>query len=293
MINKGLSYVGLYFLYLLSFLPFWMIYIISDILFVIIYYVIGYRKKVVKENLQNAFPEKTAEERLNIERKFYCYLADLIMETIKMFTISKNEIERRFLAKNPELVYDTLAKGKSIIAATGHYCNWEMGGQRLSIGIANPRIIVYKPLTNEVFDKGFNKMRSQFGAILVTMKNTVRKMVEYRHTATFSVLVSDQTPVKGESKYFTEFLNQPTAVFLGIEKLAKMIDCIVIFCDIRRVKRGYYECTLVPLFDDPKNTVEYEITNAHVHYLEKVIREEPAYWLWSHRRWKYKPDDIN
>lgn len=292
MINKGLSYVGLFFMLLLSLLPFWILYLISDLLFVIIFHVVKYRRKVVQENLANAFPEKTIEERREIERKFYGFLCDLIVETIKMFTISKKEIERRVKGNNAEVILDAFAKGKSVLGAVGHYGNWEMAGQRLSSAMTQPRVIVYKPLSNEVFDNAFLKMRSRFGATLVTMKNTLRKMMELRKEVSFSVLVSDQTPVQHEVNYFTEFLNQPTAVFLGLEKLARLMNCIVVFCDIRRVKRGYYECTIVPLFDDPKNTAPNEITEAHVKYLEKVIREEPAYWLWSHRRWKFKPGDI-
>ena len=155
------------------------------------------------------------------------------------------------------------------------------------------RIIVYKPLQNEVFDNMFNKVRARFGAILVSMKQTLRTMIAFKNDLTFSVLVSDQTPVKHEINYFTEFLNQPTAVFLGIEKLAKLIDAAVIFYRIERVKRGYYTYTLVPLIDNPKEAIGHEITEAHVHYLEKMIQEKPQYWLWSHRRWKYTPEDLN
>jgi KDO2-lipid IV(A) lauroyltransferase len=293
MINKAFSYIGLGLLYLVSLLPFWVLYLISDFLFLVIFYLVGYRRKVVQENLQNAFPEKAIEERRAIEREYFRYLCDLIVETVKMFTISKKELYRRMTGANSNVVLDALARGKSVIGAVGHYGNWEIAGLRLSSELKVPAVIVYKPLTNEVFDKAFLKMRSRFGAKLVTMKNTLRTMMEYRRTPTFNVLVSDQTPVKNELNYFTEFLNQETAVFLGIEKLAKLINCVVIFCDIRRVKRGYYKCTLVPLFDDPKNTAPHEITNAHVKYLEKVIREEPAYWLWSHRRWKFKPENTN
>lgn len=291
MINKGFSYIGLGLLYLVSLLPFWMLYLISDFLFLIVYHLIGYRRKVVQENLQNAFPGKTAEERHAIEKEYFKYLCDLIVETIKMFTVSKKELERRMTGANAEVLLDALASGKSVVGAVGHYGNWEIAALRLSSELEYPTMIVYKKLSNDIFDKAFLNMRTRFGAKLVTMENTFRAVMQNRHTPTFDVLVSDQTPVKGETNYFTEFLNQETAVFLGIEKLAKFIDCIVIFCDIRRLKRGYYHCTLVPLFDDPKNTAPYEITNAHVKYLEKVIREEPAYWLWSHRRWKFKPED--
>jgi KDO2-lipid IV(A) lauroyltransferase len=124
------------------------------------------------------------------------------------------------------------------------------------------------------------------------MKLVLRKMVELKNEPFLTVLLGDQTPVRHESTYFTNFLNQSTPVFLGVEKMAKSFDCEVYFCDIRKVKRGYYTYTAVPLIEDPKAAAPHEITKAHVQYLEKVIREEPEYWLWSHRRWKFKPEDI-
>ena len=293
MINKALSNVGVFFLYLLSLSPFWLLYLISDLLFFLIYYVVKYRRKVVQENLLNAFPEKSLGERSFIEKEYFKYLADLIMETVKMFSISTKQLQKRMLPGNEVYLHDAFKRGKSVLGAVGHYGNWEMAGLRMSMETDKRRLIVYKPLSNEVWDEAFKKMRSRLGATLVSMKMTMRKMVEFRKELTFSVLVSDQTPVKSEIKYFTSFLNQPTAVFLGVERMAKMIDCVVVFCDTRRLKRGYYQCTLIPLFEDPKNTAEYEITDAHVKYLDKVIREAPQYWLWSHRRWKYKPGDVN
>ncbi len=293
MINKGFSYVGLFFLYLLSLLPFWILYLLSDFIFIFVYYVFGYRRKVVEENLRNSFPEKTVGERRIIERKFYRHLCDLIVETVKMFTISKKRLERRITGKNINIAEDALKRGRSVIGAVGHYGNWEIANLRASYETVYPKIVVYKSLTNKVFDEAFRKMRSRFGAILVDMPNATRTMMEYRHNSAFNLLVSDQTPVKGDMNYFTEFLNQPTAVFLGIEKMAKLLNSVVIFCDIRKVKRGHYECTFVPLISEPKTTAPYEITEAHVRYLEKVIREQPEYWLWSHRRWKFKPENTN
>lgn len=293
MIKKGLSGIGIFFLYLMSLLPFWILYRISDLLFVLLFYITGYRRKVVQENLRNSFPQKSQAELDAIEKKYFRYLADLIVEVIKMFTISKRQIAKRMVGTNPEIMKEYFDRGKSIICAVGHYGNWELAGMQLSLVTDERRLVVYKPLSNEHFDEAFLKMRSRFGATLVNMKNTMRRMVEFRKELMFAALVSDQTPVKGEATYFTTFLNQPTAVFLGIEKLAKMLDCAVFYCDIRRVKRGYYKGTLIPLFDNPKATAEYEITEAHVRCLENIINEEPQYWLWSHRRWKFKPGDNN
>jgi KDO2-lipid IV(A) lauroyltransferase len=292
MLKKGLLRLGIVFLYLTSLLPFWFLYLISDVLFVVIYYLVHYRRAVVQQNLANAFPEKSVQERLQIERKYYRYLADLIVETVKMITVSEKQIQKRVVATNSELVHEYFAKGKSIIAVAGHYCNWEMAALNFNFVTDKRFMIVYKPLSNQMFNDFFIKIRSRFGGQPVAMKQTLRKMVEYRKELTVSVLVGDQTPVKHEVNYFTDFLNQPTAVFLGIEKIAKTIDAAVVFYDMKRVKRGYYTYTLIPLTENAKETAEHEITDMHVHYLDGMIRREPQYWVWSHRRWKFRPEDM-
>jgi KDO2-lipid IV(A) lauroyltransferase len=292
MIKKGLTSLAVFFLYLISLLPFWLLYLIADFLYLILYYVLDYRRTVVQQNLQNSFPEKTEKELKLIEKKYYHHLADIFVETIKAITISKSELNRRMHLVNRELIDDYFAQNRSVITAVGHYCNWEWGVLRSSTLTDYRRLIVYKPLNDAASEKVYMRMRSKFGATMIAMKNTLRKMVEYRKEITFSVFASDQTPVREEAHYFIEFLNQPTAVFLGIEKIAKKLNSVVIFTDIRRIKRGFYQCTFIPITDEPQQTADYEITEAHVRCLEKAIREEPPYWLWSHRRWKFKPDNI-
>lgn len=291
MIKKGLSRLGIFFLYLISLLPFWILYLISDCLFGVLYYIIGYRRKVVQENLANAFPGKTAEERADIEKRYFKYLADLIVETVKMITISKEEMQRRVVVTNPEVVQRYFDKGKSVTAVAGHYCNWEWAG--LEFSIDTRLFVIYKPLTSKVFDEFFIKVRSRFGGVAVAMKQTLRTMVAHKNEFTVTVFAGDQTPVREQTNYFTDFLNQPTAVFLGIEKIAKLIDSAVIFYDMKRVKRGFYTYTIVPLVENSKDSAPYEITEAHVKYLDSMIKREPQYWLWSHRRWKFKPEDIS
>ena len=154
-------------------------------------------------------------------------------------------------------------------------------------------MIVYKPQSNEVFTDFFNKTRSRFGATMISMRQTLRKMIEFKNEPTITVLASDQTPTREDAKYFIEFLNQPTAVFLGVEKLTKVVDSVVIFYRIDLVKRGHYTYTFVPLVEDPKAIKPYGVTEIHVRYLEALIREKPEYWLWSHRRWKIKPGDVH
>ena len=293
MIKKGLSRVGTFFLYLVSLLPFWFLYLVSDVLYVILYYLISYRKGVVRENLRNSFPEKSGAERKQIEKKYFKYMADLMVETIKSVSMSKKSVQRRMICTNPELLEHYFSKEKSIIAAAGHYANWEMACLSFGFLTDRRRMIVYKPQSNEVFTDFFNKTRSRFGATMISMRQTLRKMIEFKNEPTITVLASDQTPTPGDAKYFIEFLNQPTAVFLGVEKLTKVVDSVVIFYRIDLVKRGHYTYTFVPLVEEPKATEPYGITEIHVKYLESLIRERPEYWLWSHRRWKIKPPEVH
>lgn len=292
MIKKAFFVLILGLLYLISLLPLRLLYLVADVVFFLLYYVTRYRRRVVDENLQNAFPEKSKKERDDICKQYFKYLADMLAEDVKLLTISPGEVVKRVQVHNTGLVNQAFAGGQSVIGVLGHYGNWELGALRFSQLFTQRRIIVYKPLNNKFFNNVAIKLRSRFGATLVSMKQTLRKLAEYRDERTITVMVGDQTPARPEVTYFTRFLNQPTAVFLGVEKLAKLTNSVVVFCDIRRIKRGYYECTFVPMFASPRLTAEHEITNAHVQYLEKVIRHQPQYWLWSHRRWKFKPQDF-
>jgi Kdo2-lipid IVA lauroyltransferase/acyltransferase len=292
MIKKWPSYIGVFFLYLLSLLPFWLLYIVSDILFIILYYLVGYRRKVVQENLRNSFPEKSDKERSVIEKKYFKYMADLMLETIKSVSMSEKQVQRRMVCTNPELMEHYFNQGKSIIAAAGHYGNWELACLTFGFLTDKKRLVVYKPQSSDVFTDFFNRTRSRFGTTMISMKQILRKMIEYKNELTFLVLAADQTPGWNEALYFTTFLNQPTAVFIGVEKLTSIRDCVVIFYRIDLVKRGYYTYTFVPLVENPKETKPFEITKVQVSYLESLIRENPEYWLWSHRRWKIKPGDV-
>lgn len=292
--KKGLFWVSVSFLYLISLLPFSLLYVLSDLLFLILYYVVGYRRKVVQENLANAFPEKSQEERARIEKKFYSFLADLIMESVKMFSMTEKYIMKHFRFNNIEEITKHFKDGRSVIAVTGHYGNWEWGSVITSLMFPAPVLVVYKPLADKNFDALLNNKRSRYGTVMVPMKNALRKVLEYKKNMKkyVLVLVGDQTPSGDEINYFTTFLNQPTAVFLGIEKIAKINNNPIVYFTISPYKRGYYECNIKKLIEDPISTAEHEITEIHTRELEKVIREKPEYWLWSHRRWKFKPEDV-
>jgi len=280
-------------LYLISLLPFPVLYFLSDILYIILYYIIKYRRKVVADNLSNSFPEKTKSELEQIEKRFYRYLADLILESVKTISISAREIKKRFVFKNLEVMKTYLRNGKSLIAVSGHYGNWEWGTVAIGLQLKDKALIVYKPLSDKRFEALITSMRSRFGSMMVPMKQTLRKVNEHKNDPNVLVLVGDQTPTREESRYFTSFLNQQTAVFLGVEKIALKLKTPIVYFSINRIKRGYYECVIKPLIENPELTNKYEITEAHTKELEKNICFQPEYWLWSHKRWKFSPENLN
>lgn len=286
MFNKLLTKFSIFCLTLISLLPFWVLFLLSDFLFFIFYHVFSYRKNVVDDNLRRSFPDKTIYERNLIAKQFFMYLADLIVETIKMISINADEAKKRFEILNPELLDFYVNQGRNIMVVAGHYGNWEMANV-VGFCTDKKKLVIYKPLTNKIFDQFLNHVRSKFSVLMVPMKLVMRKMVELRSEATISFFLSDQTPVVHEVKYFTDFLNQRTGMFLGVEKIAKTTNSVVVFCKVNVVKRGYYTCEFVTLVEEPKLTADYEITHLHVKFLENIINHKPQYWLWSHKRWKF------
>lgn len=277
-----------FFIHLISLLPFRVLYVLSDLGYVLLYHIISYRKTVVFENLRNAFPERSEEERREIARKFYRFLPDLLVEAVKMRSISPNEVEKRMKMFQTEELERHFRAGKGVIAVTAHYGNWELGIHRIGLFTEHPALIIYKPLRNKAFDTVYNGIRSRFGAIMVPMKLTLRKIIAYRHKPHISVFVADQTPGRSDSHYFIDFLNQKTPVYTGVEKIAKATGFPVVFCHIDRIKRGYYCCTFTTLVEEPSAVPEHGITDIHNHFTENIIRRKPELWLWSHRRWKRK-----
>lgn len=282
-------YIALPFLYLISILPFPLFYMVSDGVYFLLYRVIGYRKKVVYENLKNSFPEKTHEELKLIEKKFYHYLCDLFLETLKTLTISKKQaIKRCAFNENTKAIFKELYdQKKSCIVVMGHFGNWEWAGNSFSLINPQQLYVIYHPLSNKNFDKLMYNMRSRFGTKLYAMKDTMREMIKNRHEINATAFIADQTPAP-ESAYWTTFLNQDTPVFWGTEKIAQKLNFPVVYVTVNRVKRGYYEVNTEYLAMEPKNTKEGEISELHTKKLEKDIKAQPEVWLWSHRRWKHK-----
>ncbi|MGJ1412235.1 lysophospholipid acyltransferase family protein [Sphingobacterium thalpophilum] len=276
-------------IYIISLLPYWFLYLVSDGLYYVLYYVIAYRKTIVFQNLENAFPEKTKAERLVIAKKFYRFFPDLFIESIKLKTITAEEVRKKMTLEDEDELTRHLASGKNVIGVTSHYANWELGIHRLSLITDFPTLIVYKPLNNKDIDTVYNNMRGRFGAEMVPMKQILRHIVKLRGQPNISILVADQTPLYSDSDYFINWLNQETLVYTGAERLSRMSKAPVVYCYIgRKPKRGQYFCRFVTLVEDPTGFAEHEITDLHNRFAEQLIRENPEYWLWSHNRWKRK-----
>ncbi|MEO8759779.1 MAG: lysophospholipid acyltransferase family protein, partial [Bacteroidia bacterium] len=261
---------------------------VSDLFFVILYYGLGYRKKVVIENLRNSFPEKSEEEIKKLTIAFYKYLCDLFLETFKTLTISKKTMLKHCkMNEDAQKLFDTYyVKQQSIILVMGHLGNWEWAGAVFD-NSKHQLYVIYHRLHNAHFNDLVIKMRTRLGTKLIEMKSTLRDMVSNRKSVTATAFIADQTPFP-ENAYWTNFLNQDTPVFTGTEKISQKFNYPVIYVSIKRQKRGHYEIFAELLFDNPKETTEGEISEAHTRRLEKDIIEQPEVWLWSHRRWKHK-----
>ena len=286
---KIFSYIAYGFLKLISYLPLGVLYVFSDLVFFFVYHVAGYRKQVITTNLRNAFPEKTNDEIAKIRKEFYSHFCDSFIETIKLWTISEKEIKERCKFLQPDFFEQYKQLGKSVIAILGHYGNWEWMTSFPAWADVN-LLPIYKPLHNKVFDKFYIELRERFGAKTLPRDDTLRTMLGYRNRNEFTVTVflGDQTPNKRNIHYWTKFLNQDTPILQGTERIAKKLEQAVVFINMQKVKRGYYEVEFIPLFNNPKETVDFEITEKHTRILEEYIVKNPAYWLWSHKRWKHK-----
>ena len=273
-----------------SLLPFSILYVLSDFTYLIVYYLIGYRKKVVRENLKRSFPDKTDRELLATEKKFYHHLCDLLFESIKMATISKEEMSRRMKILNYEPLLKHYDENKSVLLITSHYGNWEWTSSfSMYLPADKPMYQVYKQQKNKLFDRLIYNLRIRFGSVNVEVNELFDVLSSLKQQGKMGMigLISDQSPSRKGIKYQSQFLNQRTPVITGTEIIAKKYDFPVYFVQIRRVKRGYYTCNPVPICLHPQESGKFEITEKYIRLLEQEIMAEPAYWLWSHRRWKF------
>jgi Kdo2-lipid IVA lauroyltransferase/acyltransferase len=285
--------IGYYIFYsinwVITLLPLPVLYIFSDLIYLILYYFPSYRRKIVATNLRNSFPEKSDSELAVIEKKFYHHLADLFVETFKVTHMSEAEQKRRFSYSNLDIIDKLRSENRDIIAVLGHYGNWEWP-TKLPFYLKYKTIIIYKPLQNKYFDRYIYNHRSEHGIVLTPMSLIIREIINSKkdNINTVSVFLADQTPSKSEIKYWTTFLNQDTPIYLGPEKIAAKYDMAVVYFNVQKIKRGYYNLNIELLFEHTAGLPDYLVTETHVKRLEEIIKEKPEFWIWTHRRWKHK-----
>ncbi|MBP6064529.1 lysophospholipid acyltransferase family protein [Bacteroides sp.] len=291
-----LYYIVFSFWFLASLLPLRLLYVFSDLLYYPLYYGVRYRRKVVRNNLVSSFPEKDMKEIIQIEKDFYSFFCDYMVETVKLFSMSKKEMQKRMTFEGTELVTDAFDAGRSCSCYLGHYCNWEWVSS-LPIHLGRPEICgqVYHPLENAAFDKLFLHLRSRFGAKSITMNDTFRTVIGWKKSKILNIVgyISDQVPGYESVHYFADFLHHDTPVFTGTERISKIADTTVVYLDISRPKRGYYLCRFVKIADSLNNHPIFYATEQYFRLLEQTIQRAPQYWLWSHNRWKRTREEFN
>ena len=270
----------------ISLLPIRVLYFISDGLYLIVYRVIGYRKKVVMTNLQNSFPHLSPNEREAIARKFYHHLCDLVVESLKTFTVSLEDAKSRMQWVNLELINDYFDQGRPVLLAAGHYGNWELAAVTFDAFAKHHGIAIYKPLTNRYFDNKMIESRTKFGLGVMHNRMVKEEFERLKGQMTAVAFAIDQAPSAHSKPHWMTFLNQDTAVLTGLEKYAVQYNHPVIYIHITKPKRGHYRLTPELVCENPTETIANEITEKSTRILEADIKRAPEFWLWSHRRWK-------
>lgn len=279
------------FWYLLSLLPLGILYLFSNLLYYPLYYCIRYRRHIVRKNLIGSFPEKDLKEIIGIEKKFYQFFCDYVVETIKLFTISKKQLMNRMTFEGIDVITNEMEKNDKDLCFVylGHYGNWEWIA---SLAYWTPDDFlcaqIYHPLRNKAFDKLFLNLRNQFGGECIPMKVTLRRILELKKARQKTIIgfISDQLPKWSSIHHFTPFLHRETATFTGTEQMGKKFGAIIYYAEVTRPKRGYYHCTFKKLVENPSALPDFEITDNYASRLEEMIQKTPYLWLWSHDRWK-------
>jgi Kdo2-lipid IVA lauroyltransferase/acyltransferase len=285
---QALSFYLLYpLIYLVASLPFGILYRLSDFAYYLLM-LSGYRKEVVLNNLKNSFPEKTPKEIEAISKRYFRYLCDLILETLKTLTMTEKQARERCTFHNADWLDKLHEQKQSFIIVMGHYGNWEWAGPSFTLNTKFQLVVIYRPLSHAYFERMMIRMRTKFGTRITAAPQTLRDMVANRSQLTATAFIADQTG-PSNNPYWTDFLNQPTNVFTGPEKLATKFNYPVVYMNVQRPRRGHYEVIPELLFANPKETKEGEISHAFTKRLEKEIVNDPSIWLWSHKRWKHKP----
>jgi len=278
-------------IWLLSILPMRVLYFISDGIYLLLYYVIGYRKKVVRNNLILAFPEKSNEERLYIEKKSFQHFVDIFVEIIKTFTISEKEISKRFVFKNLEIVNDFYNSNKSLIIMAMHYANWEwVISLSLRNLVSHQGYVAYRKIENKYFNNKIKASRSKFNGIMIPTSELLDLIQKNDVNNKLSIygLLSDQSPLLRKTHYWSDFMGVHVPIHTGAEMLANKYNYPVLYLHTERVKRGYYESTVEVLAEHPREFKDNEITDIFLQKIEKQIRKKPEYYFWTHNRFKHR-----
>ena len=272
--------------YLTQLIPFWLVHLCASILAFLLQYVVKYRVAVVRQNLKNAFPSHTNAALKEIEKKFYLNFCDVLLENIKLNSISKKTVRKRMKFLNPAVFSDLAETGKGVMLIGAHYNNWEWMALSLSTYLNEKMFSVYKPLNNKLSDRLMLNARARFGANIIPMQQFPKVVLKNKNRGAVHLMVADQSPHRSKLDFFCTFLNQDTPVYLGAEKLMKAANLNLYFVEVHRVKRGFYEMKIVPLNEQSTNE-KGQATKMHLSHLEKMIINSPESWLWSHRRWKH------
>lgn len=289
-------YLIYYIWFLLSLLPLRIHYVISDLLYVLVYHILHYRRKVVHKNICESFPEKSVGEQLAIERDFYHWFCDYIVESIKLLTMSERQMHKRMVFKGTDVVDQIVSEGQSCAVYLGHYCNWEwITSLPLWVTPQAQCGQIYHAIENPLFDNLFLKLRQRFGAICIPMAETLRRIIKYRQEGRPVVIgyIGDQVPFWNNIHHWCQFLNHDTPVLTGTERLANQTGHAVFYMDVRRIRRGFYEAEFQLICREPKQLEKYELTDEYFRRLEQSIRRDPVCYLWSHNRWKRTREEFN
>ena len=281
-----MKYLLLILLWIFSLLPIQILYLISKIIRFIVYDILCYREKVVIDNIQNTFIEKSQTEVIKLKNNFYDYFFELIVEIIKLLSISNNELNKRFTFSNINIIKQALKKNKSVIVVVGHYGNWEWALRSASNLIDTKIIGVYKRINNTIFEWLLLKIRSNTNVLPVEIKSLSRELVNNNEKKIYAI-VADQSPTLEQSNVRINFLNRDTLVYTGVEKISKKYNMPVFYLKIKLTSKGYYESTFEEINSKNINGKKLEITKEFFSKLENQIKSEPRLWLWSHKRWKH------
>ena len=285
-----IAFILLYpFFWLISILPMRFLYVISDMLYLLFYYVIAYRKKVVRGNLSLCFPEKSKEELLVIEKKSYQHFVDQFMELIKSFSITDKELSNRLSLTNPEILDSYFSNNKSVVFVSGHYANWEWVPFIVETKLKYHLSVAYKKLPNTYFDNLIRRTRKKFGVSVVPSKEIypeILKNLENDKIGAYG-FIADQSPNWKKIKYWGNFMDIDIPVIVGPEVIARKLDLPVFYFKTVRLKRGVYQCSFVLLEENPKSAPLYQLTDKFIGELENQIKTAPEFYFWTHKRFKH------